>query len=180
MRSCLTVYTYRSIVQAMKTSHKLAIVAASILVIAAISYMIYRNAQPRPKAAIEIPTTTQEIPKPTETIPEATPQPTRAQETTKQLPLQTETTPVVAQAIATPTSETGGVEISNVTQATSYTAMVGSDKITYCDLVFSDSTTQRIKVLTIHPSQDGITIGGQYFCSQWIGTSKTKIAAHFQ
>ena len=95
----------------MKTSHKLAIAAASILVIAAISYTIYRNAQPRPKAAIELNTQTEGSTQGTP-VPETTPQPTQTQETPKQLPVQTETTPVIAQAIANPTPETGGVEIS--------------------------------------------------------------------
>lgn len=164
----------------MKTSYKLAIVAIAVLAVAWCAYTIYKNSQPQPKQAIELNEVKKEInqnsPQPTQQ-PETTPTNTEPQTTQKSVTQPTEQ-PQIAEVV--PAQQTGGVEISNVTQATSYTAMVGSDKITYCDLVFSDSTTQRIKVLTIHPSQDGITIGGQYFCSQWIGTSKTKIAAHFQ
>ena len=107
----MTTYTYRSIVQAMKTSHKLLIALAALTLIAAISYTIYRNAQPRPKAAIELNTQTEGSTKQSP-VPETTPQPTQTQETPKQLPVQTETTPVIAQAIPNPTPETGGVEIS--------------------------------------------------------------------
>lgn len=164
----------------MKTSYKLAIVAIAVVFIAWCAYTIYKNSQPQPKKAIELNEVKKEIdqnsPDPTET-PKQLPTNTEPQTTQKSV---TEPTEQPQVAVSMPVQQTGGVEISNVTQSTNYTTMVGSDKITYCDLVFSDSTTQRIKVLTIHPSQDGISIGGQYFCNQWIGTSKTKIVAHFQ
>lgn len=91
--------------------YKLLIIIAATLLLAWCGYTIYRNAQPRPKAAIELNTQTEGSTKQSPT-PEATPQPTQTQETPKQLPVQTETTPVVAQAIPNPTPETGGVEIS--------------------------------------------------------------------
>ena len=91
--------------------YKLLIIIAATLLLAWCAYTIYRNAQPRPKAAIELNTQTEGSTKQSP-VPETTPQPTQTQETPKQLPVQTETTPVIAQAIPTPAEEIGGVEIS--------------------------------------------------------------------
>lgn len=91
--------------------YKLLIIIAATLLLAWCGYMIYQNAQPRPKKAIELNTQTEGSTQGSP-VPETTPQPTQTQETPKQLPVQTETTPVIAQAIPNPTPETGGVEIS--------------------------------------------------------------------
>lgn len=167
MRSCLTVYTYRSIVQAMK--YKLLIIIAATLLIAWCGYMIYQNAQPRPKKAIELNTepikATIPTEQPTEPTPDATEQP-------RQLPTNT-TAPVEQKAVtvAVVQPETTPVVVS---QSINYETIEGSNKVTYCDLTYNDSTTQRIKVQTIYSPN----VSGRYFCSQWVGTSKTKLVDH--